>query len=50
VGHYWNTTVEDWFNSNPQLILEFPYHGVDFREEPDNGLPQGDAWGPVGIF
>lgn len=30
VGHYWNATVEDWFNCNPKLILEFPYQGVDF--------------------
>jgi len=34
---------------NPHLILDYPYHGVDFRGDPDIGLPPGATWGRSGI-
>jgi hypothetical protein len=28
----------------PQVILQFPYAGVDFREDPDMVLPPGEVF------
>lgn len=35
--------------SNPQMILEYPYCGVDFKGDTDMGLPSGDAWDLAGM-
>lgn len=43
-GRYWNDQVEGWFMSNPQIILEYPYHVVDFTSDLDIWLPPRDAW------
>lgn len=40
---YLNATIEYWLKSNPQLILEYTYHGMDFWGDPDMELPPGDA-------
>ena len=43
VGHYWNITIEAWLESNPYIFLPFPYVGMDFRGDPDMGIPIGYA-------
>ena len=49
VGHYWNDTIEAWFEANLQMFLPYPYAGMDFEGDPDIGLPFGYVWGPVGM-
>ena len=44
VGHYWNATIEAWFEANPQMFLSFPYVGMNFHGDPNMGLIVGYAW------
>ena len=50
VGRYWNTTMEAWFEANPQMFLSFHYAEMEFRGDSDMGLPAGYAWGLAGMF
>ena len=50
VGHYWNAVTKAWFEVNPQMFLPFQYAEMDFRGDPEMGLPPGYAWGPAGMF
>jgi hypothetical protein len=48
-GHYFTEQVARIWRQTPQLILRFPYVGVDFRNDPDMVLPPGEAFDDRGM-
>jgi hypothetical protein len=48
-GHYFMEQVAQIWRQTPQLILRFPYAGVDFRNDPDIVLPPGEAFDDRGM-
>jgi hypothetical protein len=42
-GHLFTTEVTQVWRQMSQVILQFPYAGVDFREDPDMVLPLGEV-------
>jgi hypothetical protein len=48
-GHYFTEQVAQIWRQTPQLILRFPYVGVDFRNDPDMVLPPGEAFDDRGM-
>ena len=48
-GHYFTEQVAQIWRQTPQLILRFPYAGVDFRNDPDIVLPPGEAFDDRGM-
>ena len=49
VSHYWNNTMEAWFEANLHIFFPYPYAGMDFQVDPDIGLPFGYVWDPAGM-
>jgi hypothetical protein len=48
-GHYFTEQVAQVWRQTPQLILRFPYVGVDFRNDPDMVLPPGEVFDDRGM-
>jgi hypothetical protein len=48
-GHYFSEEAAQIWRQTPQVILRFPYAGVDFREYPDMVLPPGEAFDDRGM-
>ena len=38
-----------WWEQQIIILDDYPYAGMDFRGDPDMGLPSGDAWDLVGM-
>jgi hypothetical protein len=34
----------------PQIILRYPYGGMDYRQDPDMVLPPGEVWDHRGML
>jgi hypothetical protein len=34
----------------PQIILQYPYGGMDYRQDPDMALPPGEVWDHRGML
>jgi hypothetical protein len=47
--HYFMEQVAQIWRQTPQLILRFPYAGVDFWNDPDMVLPPGEAFDDRGM-
>jgi hypothetical protein len=48
-GHYFTAEVAQIWRQMPQVILQFPYAGVDFRGDPDMVLPPGEVFDHRGM-
>jgi hypothetical protein len=48
-GHYFTEQAAQIWRQTPQVILRFPYVGVDFRGDPDMVLPPGEAFDDRGM-
>jgi hypothetical protein len=48
-GHYFTEQAAQIWRQTPQVILRFPYVGVDFRDDPDMVLPPGEAFDDRGM-
>jgi hypothetical protein len=49
-SHLFTAEVKQVWWQMPQVILQFPYAGVDFREDPDMVLPLGEVFYHRGMF
>ena len=49
-GHYFTEEAAQIWRQMPQFILQFPYAGVDFREDPNMVLPLGEVWDHRGML
>jgi hypothetical protein len=49
-GHYFTAQATQIWRQMPQVILQFPYVGVDFRGDPDMVLPRGEAFDHRGMM
>ena len=49
-GHYFTTQAAQIWRQMPQVILQFPYAGVDFRGDPDMVLPPGEVFDHRGML
>jgi hypothetical protein len=43
-GHFFSTEATQVWRQVPQVILHYPYAGVDFRDDPDMVLPPGEVF------
>jgi hypothetical protein len=43
------TVAHVWFHM-PQVILWYPYGGMDYRHDLDMMLPPGEVWDQRGMF
>jgi hypothetical protein len=48
-GHYFTAEAAQIWRQMPQVILQFPYAGVDFRGDPDMVLPPGEVFDHRGM-
>jgi hypothetical protein len=48
-GHYFMTTVAHVWGQMPQVILRYPYVGMDYHHDPDMMLPPGEDWDQRGM-
>jgi hypothetical protein len=48
-GHYFTEQAAQIWWQTPQVILRFPYVGVDFRDDPDMVFPPGEAFDDRGM-
>jgi hypothetical protein len=48
-GHYFSAEAAQIWRQMPQVILQFPYAGVDFRRDPDMVLPPGEVFDHRGM-
>jgi hypothetical protein len=49
-GHYFMAQAAQIWRQMPQVILQYPYAGVDFRGDPDMVLPPGDVFDHRGML
>jgi hypothetical protein len=49
-GHYFTVEAAQIWRQMPQVILEFPYAGVDFRGDPDMVLPPREVFDHRGML
>jgi hypothetical protein len=49
-GHFFTAEVAQVWRQMPQVILRYPYAGVDFREDPDMVLPPGEVFDHRGML
>jgi hypothetical protein len=49
-GHFFTAEVAQVWRQMPQVILQFPYAGVDFRDDPDMVLPPGEVFDHRGML
>ena len=43
-----SATFFGWFERQEMYFSEYPYAGMDFRDDPDMALPAGERWGALG--
>ena len=48
-GHYFTAEAAQIWQQIPQVILQFPYAGVDFRGDPDMVFPPGEVFDHRGM-
>jgi hypothetical protein len=49
-GHFFTAEAAQVWRQMPQVILQYPYAGVDFRGDPDMVLPPGEVFDHRGMF
>jgi hypothetical protein len=49
-GHFFTAEAAQVWRQMPQIILQYPYCGVDFRGDPDMVLPPGEVFDHRGMF
>jgi hypothetical protein len=49
-GHYFSADAARIWKQMLQVVLRYPYAGVDFRGDPDMVLPPGEAFDHQGTF
>jgi hypothetical protein len=49
-GHFFMAEAAQVWRQMPQIILQYPYCGVDFRGDPDMVLPPGEVFDHRGMF
>jgi hypothetical protein len=49
-GHYFTAQAAQIWRQMPQVILRYPYAGVDFRGDPDMVLPPGEVFDHRGML
>jgi hypothetical protein len=49
-GHFFSAEAAQVWHQMPQVILWYPYAGVDFRGDPDMVLPPGEVFDHRGMF
>jgi hypothetical protein len=49
-GHYFTMQATQIWRQMPQVILRYPYAGVDFRGDPDMVLPPGEVFDHRGML
>jgi hypothetical protein len=49
-GHYFTAQAAQIWRQMPQVILQYPYAGVDFRGDPDMVLPLGEVFDHRGML
>jgi hypothetical protein len=49
-GHYFIGTMAYVWHHIPQVILWYPYGGMDYRHDPDMMLPPVEDWDQRGAF
>jgi hypothetical protein len=49
-GHYFTVQAAQIWRQMPQVILRYPYAGVDFRGDPDMVLPPGEVFDHRGML
>jgi hypothetical protein len=49
-GHFFTAEAAQVWRQMPQVILRYPYAGVDFREDPDMVLPPGEVFDRRGML
>jgi hypothetical protein len=49
-GHLFSTEATQVWRQMLQVILCYPYAGVDFRDDPDMVLPPGEVFDHRGMF
>jgi hypothetical protein len=49
-GHYFTVQATQIWWQMPQVILQYPYAGVDFRGDPDMVLPPGEVFDHRGML
>jgi hypothetical protein len=49
-GHLFSAEVNQVWRQMPQVILRYPYAGVDFRDDPNMVLPPGEVFDHRGML
>jgi hypothetical protein len=49
-GHFFSAEAARIWRQMPQVVLRYPYAGVDFRGDPDMVLPPGEVFDHRGTF
>jgi hypothetical protein len=49
-GHYFTTQAAQIWRQMPQVMLQYPFAGVDFRGDPDMVLPPGEVFDHRGML
>jgi hypothetical protein len=49
-GHYFMADMTHVWHQMPQIIMQFPYGGMDYHQDPDMVLPPGEAWDHRGML
>jgi hypothetical protein len=49
-GHFFTVEVAQVWRQMPQVILWYPYAGVDFQDDPDMVLPLGEVFDRRGML
>jgi len=49
-GHYFTATLSRVWHYIEQIILRYPYFGMDYQQDPDMVLPPGEVWDQRGML
>jgi hypothetical protein len=49
-GHFFSVEAARIWRQMSQVVLQYPYAGVDFRGDPDMVLPLGEVFDHRGMF
>ena len=47
--HSWGAFFRDWLDQQEIFVQDWPYAGLDFRNDPDLVLPPGEQWDDAGM-
>jgi hypothetical protein len=47
--HSWGAFFRDWLDQQEIFVEDWPYAGMDFRNDPDMPLPPGEQWDDAGM-